>query len=76
MRALTLRSLPIRPRQRDLLALAIAALAALVACAAAAQVDDHADAGNRIVERVVDEDTLELDSGERVRLIGVDTPNR
>ncbi len=28
----------------------------------------------RIVQRVVDGDTLKLDNGERVRLIGVDTP--
>ncbi len=27
-----------------------------------------------VVERVIDDDTLELDGGERVRLIGVDTP--
>jgi micrococcal nuclease len=30
--------------------------------------------GWRVVERVVDGDTLVLDGGERVRLIGVDTP--
>jgi micrococcal nuclease len=28
----------------------------------------------RIVERVIDGDTLVLENGERVRLIGVDTP--
>lgn len=30
--------------------------------------------GWRVVERVIDGDTLKLDGGERVRLIGVDTP--
>jgi len=30
--------------------------------------------GWRVVERVVDGDTIDLDGGERVRLIGVDTP--
>ena len=30
--------------------------------------------GWRVVERVIDGDTLVLDGGERVRLIGVDTP--
>ena len=30
--------------------------------------------GFRVVERVIDGDTLELEGGERVRLIGVDTP--
>ena len=38
----------------------------------------HAQAGDqastRTVERVIDGDTLVLDGGERVRLIGVDTP--
>src|SRR4029453_11456196 len=35
---------------------------------------DTADATPRSVVRVIDGDTIELDRGERVRLIGVDTP--
>ena len=37
-----------------------------------AETSNEADMG--IVSRVVDGDTLEMDSGEKVRLIGVDTP--
>ena len=33
-----------------------------------------AQEGNHIVARVVDGDTIILDTGEKVRLIGVDTP--
>ncbi len=39
--------------------------------------EDHADDAEerfRLVERVIDGDTLVLEGGERVRLIGVDTP--
>lgn len=32
--------------------------------------------GIRIVKRVINGDTLELENGEKVRLIGVDTPRR
>ncbi len=39
----------------------------------AATVSAHED-GPRTVTRVVDGDTLVLDGGERIRLIGVDTP--
>jgi micrococcal nuclease len=32
------------------------------------------DGNSRVVERVIDGDTLLMDNGQRVRLIGVDTP--
>ena len=32
------------------------------------------DGNYRVVERIIDGDTLVLDTGERLRLIGVDTP--
>jgi micrococcal nuclease len=32
------------------------------------------DGNHRVVERVIDGDTLVMENGERVRLIGVDTP--
>jgi micrococcal nuclease len=32
------------------------------------------DGNYRVVERVIDADTLVMENGERVRLIGVDTP--
>jgi endonuclease YncB( thermonuclease family) len=32
------------------------------------------DGNSRVVERVIDGDTLVMENGERVRLIGVDTP--
>ena len=38
--------------------------------------DDDAQSSTAVVERVIDGDTLVLDSGEHVRLIGIDTPER
>ena len=45
----------------------------LVACSVANRAASI-DGNYRVVERVIDGDTLLLDNGERVRLIGVDTP--
>jgi endonuclease YncB( thermonuclease family) len=39
-----------------------------------AGLDPPSDGNYRIVQRVIDGDTLVVDNGERVRLIGVDTP--
>jgi len=45
-------------------------LTVALACAGAAR----AEPASRVVTRVIDGDTLVLDGGEKVRLIGVDTP--
>ena len=55
---------------RTIALLIAAALLALAPLSASAESTEKL----RLVERVVDGDTIELDGGERVRLIGVNTP--
>jgi len=38
--------------------------------------NDHCGPSEAVVKRVIDGDTVELESGEKVRYIGVDTPER
>jgi micrococcal nuclease len=64
-------------RRRSPLAILIALLALAAVWLArdgARWITEPPDGQRRRVERVVDGDTLVLDGGERVRLIGVDTP--
>jgi hypothetical protein len=60
--------------RRPLRLLPIIFLALVLRAGAAEPPCDTADAALRTVVRVIDGDTIELDHGERVRLIGVDTP--
>ena len=62
-----------RPSRRPVALLSVFLLAAAGLAWAEADADD-AEELLRLVERVIDGDTLVLEGGERVRLIGVDTP--
>lgn len=53
-------------------ALSVPALAVLVACASPA--DTEEESRTVAVEYVIDGDTIVVDGGERVRLLGIDTP--
>lgn len=73
------RRLRIRPgRRRSPLAILVALLAILAVWLARDgarwRTEPPREGQWRTVERVIDGDTLELDGGERVRLLGVDTP--
>ena len=65
-----------RPRKFQssaIAALFLCSILSLLGCS----IPDHAaliDGNYRVVERVIDGDTLVMENGERVRLIGVDTP--
>jgi endonuclease YncB( thermonuclease family) len=56
-----------------LAALLLIGILTLLGCAAAHD-PAYTDGNYRVVERVIDGDTLVMEKGERVRLIGVDTP--
>jgi micrococcal nuclease len=58
--------------KRALLAAVIAALALTAAACSAEQQTGAADSGGAVVERIADGDTLELESGDRVRLVQID----
>jgi micrococcal nuclease len=59
--------------KRLLLAAVIAVLAlTAVACSAENETDAAGEGGGAIVERIADGDTLELESGDRVRLVQID----
>jgi len=49
-------------------------LAAALTLAAACQAKSQSSVPEAVVTRVVDGDTVHLDTGERVRLVGIDTP--
>ncbi|MFS0554160.1 thermonuclease family protein [Brevibacillus sp. 179-C9.3 HS] len=51
----------------------LALMALLTACASSGQPEANGEM-DAVIKRVVDGDTFELDSGEKVRMIGVDTP--
>jgi micrococcal nuclease len=56
-----------------IVSLFLTAVLNLLGCAVARD-PAYTDGNYRIVERVIDGDTLVMENGERVRLIGVDTP--
>ena len=65
-----------RPRRKAApLAIVVVALLVWLARGPLKEVFEPKPSGEwRVVVRVIDGDTLELDGGERIRLIGVDTP--